>query len=89
MSESTPPIELPVTIAMNPRNAEDERAEPQHQPVLAAPEPETAARGGVVEQVLPVAAVEARPRDQAVGEDVDQAAEGGDREDRDEQRPAR
>ena len=57
------------------QDAEDER-EPEQQRNLPRQNHEPAAGHRVVHQRLAVGAVEARPRDEAVGEDVDQPAEG-------------
>ena len=66
----------------------EEDEEPDDAAVLLAPVPEAPPRDDVVALELLLGAVERRARDEHVGDDVDQSAEGGDREDRQDDRDA-
>ena len=75
-----------MAIVASAKTAIDQQHE-QHA-VLVAPVPHAPARDDVLVQQLAAGAVEAGPRDELVGQDVDAAAEGDDEEERRQQRPA-
>ena len=86
IASTTSPSVPPHAVEDARRPADDEH-EPEQPPELRAPVPDAPLRDDVGVHQLLAGAVEARARDQLVGADVDEAAEGDDEHEGAEQRP--